>query len=116
MQRFPNLVLTLILAGSILLSPAPATSSTPTHRAGVGDRTHPLVMQQAADAANQPAPQQLYGAAAPRQATIPLAARVATPLQREVFGFVDAGNLADPTVGYPSWRLNLLSTVAFFGL
>lgn len=46
---------------------------------------------------------------------VPLAA-ANTPLQREVFGFVNAGNLGDPTVGYPSWDLGLLTTVAFFGL
>ena len=36
--------------------------------------------------------------------------------QREVFGFVNAGNLGDPNVGYPSWNFSLLTTVAFFGL
>jgi spore germination protein YaaH len=36
--------------------------------------------------------------------------------QREVFGFVNAGNLTNPDVGYPSWNLNLLTTVAYFGL
>ena len=35
---------------------------------------------------------------------------------REVFGFVNAGNLASPTVGYRSWNFSVLSTVAFFGL
>jgi spore germination protein YaaH len=41
----------------------------------------------------------------------------ATPnLQREVFGFVNYFNLGDPNVGYPSWHMNLLSTVAFFRL
>jgi spore germination protein YaaH len=37
-------------------------------------------------------------------------------LQREVFGFVNAANLGDPSAGYPSWNLSLLTTVAFFGL
>jgi len=116
MQRIPNLVLTLVLAGSLLLPAAAATASSSVHRAGVGDRTHPLVMEQAAEAANAPAPQQLYGAAVPRPALVPLAARAATPLQRQVFGFVFAGNIGDPSVGYPSWNFGLLSTVAFFGL
>ena len=35
---------------------------------------------------------------------------------REVFGFALASSLADPSIGYPSWNFNLLSTVAFFGL
>jgi spore germination protein YaaH len=37
-------------------------------------------------------------------------------LRREVLGFVNAGNLNNPTVGYPSWNFNLLTTVVFFGL
>jgi len=37
-------------------------------------------------------------------------------LTREVFGFAQAGVLADPNVGYPSWNFNLISTVAFFSI
>ena len=48
------------------------------------------------------------------------ALNTATPanavLRREVFGFVNAVNLGDPNVGYPSWDLSHLSTVAFFAL
>lgn len=40
----------------------------------------------------------------------------ATPLQREVLGFVNASNLGDPSVGYPSWNFSLLSTVVYFGI
>jgi hypothetical protein len=40
----------------------------------------------------------------------------ASGLRREVFGFATAGSLTDPTIGYPSWNFNLLSTVAFFAL
>jgi spore germination protein YaaH len=40
----------------------------------------------------------------------------ANHVQREVFGFVNAGNLGDPGVGYTTWNLGLLSTVAYFGL
>jgi len=35
---------------------------------------------------------------------------------KEIFGFATAASLADPTVGYPSWNFNLLSTVAFFAI
>ena len=35
---------------------------------------------------------------------------------REVFGFALASSLSDPSVGYPSWNFDLLSTVAFFGV
>ena len=41
---------------------------------------------------------------------------VAAHTSREVFGFALASSLSDPTVGYPSWNFDLLSTVAFFGL
>jgi hypothetical protein len=37
-------------------------------------------------------------------------------LRREVFGFVNYYNLGDNNVGYPSWDMSHLSTVAFFGL
>jgi spore germination protein YaaH len=37
-------------------------------------------------------------------------------LRREVFGFVNAANLGDPNVGYQSWNLSLLSTVAYFAI
>ncbi len=37
-------------------------------------------------------------------------------LSREVFGFALGSSLSDPTVGYPSWNFDLLSTVAYFGL
>jgi Glycosyl hydrolases family 18 len=40
----------------------------------------------------------------------------ASALRREVFGFATAGSLADPTIGYPSWNFDDLSTVAFFAL
>jgi spore germination protein YaaH len=35
--------------------------------------------------------------------------------QREVFGFVNAANLANPNVGYTTWNFRLLTTVAYFG-
>src|SRR6266550_3025088 len=35
---------------------------------------------------------------------------------KEIFGYALASSLADPTIGYPSWNFDLLSTVAFFGL
>jgi spore germination protein YaaH len=41
-----------------------------------------------------------------------------TPRPRsEVFGFAFGNSsLADPTYGYPSWSMNLLTTIAYFGL
>src|SRR5881397_2473271 len=37
-------------------------------------------------------------------------------LTREVFGYATAGSLGDPSIGYPSWNFDLLSTVAFFAI
>jgi spore germination protein YaaH len=37
-------------------------------------------------------------------------------LKREVLGFVNDYNLADPAVGYTSWNFSLLSTVVYFAL
>ncbi len=70
-------------------------------------------MSAAADLAAAPAtagPSQLVKAA-------PLASITRNAaLRREVFGFVNAGNLGNPAVGYTTWNLRLLSTVAYFGL
>jgi len=56
-------------------------------------------------------------AATPRQApaATPIAMGTTHP-SREVFGFALASSLSDPTIGYPSWRFDLLTTVAYFGL
>ena len=40
----------------------------------------------------------------------------ASGLRREVFGYATAGSLGDPTIGYPSWNFDALSTVAFFAI
>src|ERR1700730_657670 len=48
---------------------------------------------------------------------IPLTPKAAaTGPQREVFGFVQASVLDDPTVGYPSWDFSMLTTVAYFAV
>ena len=43
-----------------------------------------------------------------------IAAAATTKPQREVFGFVNASNLGNPSVGYQSWNMDLLTTVAYF--
>ncbi len=57
---------------------------------------------------------------APFRATQPLAPRIATAVgsgpTHEVFGFATSASLGDPTIGYPSWNFDLLSTVAFFAI
>jgi spore germination protein YaaH len=52
---------------------------------------------------------------APAQQT-PSLAVVNNHVSREVFGFALGSSLSDPTIGYPTWNFNLLSTVAYFGL
>jgi spore germination protein YaaH len=59
------------------------------------------------------APSKGAPAAAPAQTLVSTAA---AHTSREIFGFALASSLSDPTVGYPSWNFDLLSTVAFFGL
>src|SRR5690348_7629189 len=39
-----------------------------------------------------------------------------TKPRREVFGYVNAANIAASDVGYSSWDFNSLTTIAFFGL
>ena len=50
------------------------------------------------------------------QAASSVPAAVTARPGREIFGFALASSLSDPTIGYPSWNFDLLSTVAFFGL
>jgi spore germination protein YaaH len=52
-------------------------------------------------------------------ATVPRASAIgaAAPRpSREVFGFALGSSLSDPTIGYPSWNFDLLTTVAYFGV
>jgi spore germination protein YaaH len=85
------------------------------------DATHPWVMEQTADDLANAGPvggptlfsavsSQVGNVVVPKAATIP-------PLQREVFGFAFGNaSLGDPTYGYPAWSMNLLTTIAYFGL
>jgi spore germination protein YaaH len=82
--------------------------------APIPDPTHPVVMQQAAQAVATSKETALH----PFTSAPPLntAATTSPVPQREVFGFALASSLNDPTVGDPTWNFALLSTVAFFGL
>ena len=92
-------------------SEAPAAIAQPSP----GDAAHPLVMQQASRQTDGPPVKGLQ----PFQPAIRHYAAVnSNPnLQREVFGFgyLNA-SLEDPNLGFHAWNLNLLSTVAVFGL
>ena len=57
-------------------------------------------------------------AAGPTAASTAQLASTSTTLRptREIFGYATSGSLGDPTIGYPSWNFDLLSTVAFFAI
>ena len=98
--------------------PASGASAAPLEPSAA-DATHTWVMEQTAnDLANaSPIDPQLVAAvkAMPVKALAPAA--TIPPLQREVFGFAFGNaSLGDPVYGYPSWSMNLLSTIAYFGL
>jgi hypothetical protein len=127
-HRFSSLFVAALAAGSLALpacGPASipiATMATAPNAATAHTReAPPRIMSAAADLAAKPAARSAFGdtlglagsAASPRTLALP---SNANKLQREVFGFVNAGNLGNPTVGFPSWNLSLLSTVAYFGL
>ncbi len=126
-QRIRHFALALAV-GLIPLLPATPVSatSTPPHAAPTGATqlsaariaqirdTGPPVMRQAADHVATAAPGKFTTSSIPR-GPAPLA--VSNPrLYREVFGFAFAQSIGDPTVGWPSWNMGLLSTVAYFGV
>ena len=104
-----------VVTGFVTITPvAAATTTLPPH-----DLVHPWINQQAAADSAQ-LPPAVSGPAFTKPA--PLAARpnAVSPSssgpRREVFGFVNAGNLGSSAVGYTTWNLDLLSTVAYFGV
>jgi spore germination protein YaaH len=112
--RYVLLALVVVIGASFLpQAPHAAAASAATSRL---DRTHPLVNAAFAGLANQPASPGLRAAIQTAPLTPIALAATSTPLQREVFGFVNAGNLGSTSVGYTTWNFALLSTVAFFGL
>jgi spore germination protein YaaH len=102
--------LVLALAAAMVTGFSPAYAATPP--APSPDPPHPRITQQAANDV----------ATAPVTAPLAIGAAGANGVQgafgpsREVFGFGLASSLSDPTIGYPTWDFNLLTTVAFFGL
>ncbi len=110
-------VLALVFLLVTWWAPAPVlTTAQAASAAGQSQdaATHPYVMQQAA---NEVATAKLGPLQPFQPGTRPaLAVGGAGNLTREVFGFAYASSLSDPTVGYPSWNFDDLSTVAIFGL
>ena len=104
---------------------APASSGSASIGTPSGsDATHPWVMQQTAngDSTVGGTIQPLYIALASNttKSSVKTAAVVTATAPRprgEVFGFAFGNaSLADPTYGYPAWSMNLLTTIAYFGL
>ncbi len=108
-------VLLLLVLSLAPLSPTIAAAKP----AGKPDLTRPLIMSQAADLAARPAISvpagRLFSAQSTEQPVTPNSA-VSTRPRKEVLGFVNAGNLGNPSVGYTTWNLGLLTTVVFFSL
>ena len=70
----------------------------------------------AADASSAPASPALMASILSSPLRVQALSAAAVRPQREVFGFVNGYNLGDPSVGYPSWDFNLLTTVAYFAI
>jgi spore germination protein YaaH len=117
MSRLASGGTALALATSIWLVGSPAAAAPAAPRSHVADITAPRIMSIADEQSAAPAS---TTALAPFGQTAPLPATTSVSsnpnLQREVFGFVNAANLGSASVGWTTWNLSLLSTVAYFGL
>src|SRR4029077_19341355 len=101
-QRIRHFAVALTLSAIVTAAsaaPAQAGFASPRHQARPSSHMAP--------AASGPVP-----GGAPTQGEYTVSAKPS----REVFGFALASSLADPTIGYPSWNFDMLSTVAYFGL
>jgi spore germination protein YaaH len=125
MNRVLHRFLAMSAAVALTACTAPASSgSAPIAAPSGGDATHPWVMEQTGngDSTVGGTIQPLYGAFPGDIATASMKTvgvlSAATPRPRgEVFGFAFGNaSLADPTYGYPAWSMNLLTTIAYFGL
>ena len=128
MNRVLHRFLAMSAAVALTACAAPASSGTaPIAAPSGGDSTHPWVMQQTAggDSTAGGTVQPLWDptkATTSQSAAAPIstAALLTTTAPRprgEVFGFAFGNaSLADPTYGYPAWSMNLLTTIAYFGL
>ena len=114
MKRLQTSVLATLLALASMLTLVPHAEASTIHL--TRGQAQPQIMSAAADLAALPAA--VPPSAAVYQNLVALSPRSAanSRLQREVFGFVNAGNLGNSAIGYPSWDFSLLSTVAYFGL
>src|SRR5581483_8976511 len=110
MHPSPLRVLTLAAALGLLAALAPLPAAARTIPTSPLDLTHPVTNRILSTQLSAAPPAGLVPAA---METTPLVQTAGGP-QREVFGFVSAGVIGDPTVGYPSWDFSMLTTVAYF--
>ena len=101
-QRIRHFAVALALSAIVI-----AASAAPAQAGFASPRDQARPTSHVAAAASGAIPE-----AAPKQ----IAYTVSAKPSREVFGFALASSLADPTIGYPSWNFDMLSTVAFFGV
>ena len=116
MHRYTNALMAALIVGASLSATPVNAAESPLKT----DQTHPRIMSLAADAAAAP----YTGAAlAPRSSSrvTPLyGPKVSTNTRvapgRDIFGFVNAGNLGSSSVGYTTWNYSMLTTIAYFGI
>ncbi len=121
-QQRRSILFVAVVAAGLVAMPVLSPSTTPTTTAAAsinrGVENHPLANAQLAALSEAPASDMALTAQNPSAATTistasnaPLAA--STPsVRREVFGFVNAGNLGNSSVGYQSWNYSLLTTMS----
>ena len=119
-RGFGLTVLVLLLIALAPFAPLQTSTRAQAGQPGGAELTRPQIMSMAAEQATAqstaPTTSVATVATGPQPATVPLATGVSGRPRKEVLGFVNAGNLGSPTVGYQSWNLGLLTTVAFFAL
>ncbi|HZQ50247.1 MAG TPA: glycosyl hydrolase family 18 protein [Candidatus Dormibacteraeota bacterium] len=116
MHRYTNALMAALIVGASI-SAVPVNAAVNTLKQ---DQTQPRIMSVAAQAAAAP-----YSG----PALEPRSGGRVTPLYgsktgiktrvapgRDIFGFVNAGNLGDSNVGYTTWNYNMLTTIAYFGI
>src|SRR5437764_5407550 len=96
-------------------TPAAATPGLSAARIAAIRDSGPPVMQEAAQFEDSARVNRL-AARTPTATPLKLTTATNPRLYREVFGFAFASSLGDPTIGYPSWNMSLLSTAAYFSL
>src|SRR5207249_3219327 len=111
-HRYRNLLMAALVVSVIWSTAAVPESAAPSSLKQ--DRTAPRVMSEAAAQAEAPytgpvLAQPTSEPATPLYGARSVLAPKATP-EREVFGFVNAGNLTNATYGYTTWNYNLLTT------